>query len=95
MVKKVELTKEEATLYTKILGNFSAYNFGKYSDLSIGEIRKSLEGLKKLELTEKFKEKFSSTSSFLNDEEKNRELERLERVALMVFEKSVEGDSFK
>ena len=92
---KIELSSEEKSLYIKVLGSLSAYNLGKYSELSIEEVKKRLEDLGELELVEKFKEKFSSTSSFLNDEEKNREFEKLERVALMVFDKSTESDSFK
>ena len=92
---KIELSSEEKSLYIKVLGSLNAYNLGKYSELSIEEVKKRLEDLGELELVEKFKEKFSSTSSFLNDEEKNREFEKLERVALMVFDKSTESDSFK
>ena len=92
---KIELSSEEKSLYIKVLGSLSAYNLGKYSELSIDEVKKRLEDLGELELVEKFKEKFSSTSSFLNDEEKNREFEKLERVALMVFDKSTESGSLK
>lgn len=92
---KIELSSEEKSLYIKVLGSLSAYNLGKYSELSIEEVKKRLEDLGELELVEKFKEKFSSTSSFLNDEEKNREFEKLERVALMVFDKSTESGSLK
>ncbi len=90
----IELSSEEKSFYIKILKNLSAYNLGKYSELSTEEIKKSLEDLKKVELVEKFKEKFSGTSSFLNEEERNRELEKLERVALLVFDKSTENGSF-
>ena len=94
MTKNI-LSKEEASLYVGVLGNLNAFNLGKYSDLSIEEIRESLRDLKRVELTEKFKEKFSSTSSFKDEKEKERELERLERVALMVFDKFTESGSFK
>ena len=89
------LSKEEMPLYIEVLHNLSAYNLGKYSNLSVEEVKESLEDLKKLELTEKFKEKFLSTSSFRDEEEKNRELERFGKIALMVFDKSSEGSNLK